>query len=289
MGQARLRGPRLHRARLQRVVRQRRRRASPTRSAARRAGCTSPTYATRRATSSSSPGMLADEGLIDGQRIGVTGGSYGGGVVDGPRGSQRPRHAARRQACARGRQPGGQPMRIAGAGAVDPVDRPRLLAGAQRAHARLHDHVADRRPRAVRGQEAVVRQRPLRLGPGDAATTRRRASTPAPDLTTWFAHINAGEPYGADERAIAKEIATYHSSYYLDHSRAPAPLLISNGWTDDLFPVDEALRYYNRTRAQYPDAPIALMFFDYGHSAGRARPRTSRASSSARTTGSIAT
>ena len=30
----------------------------------------------------------------------------------------------------------------------------------------------------------------------------------------------------------------------------PAPLLIANGFTDDLFPVDEALRYYNLDRAR---------------------------------------
>ena len=93
---------------------------------------------------------------------------------------------------------------------------------------------------------------------------------PDADLTTWFAQINAGEPYGDPiERAIADELAAHHSPYYLDHSRAPAPTLIANGWTDDLFPVDEALRYYNRTRAQYPDAPLSLMFLDFGHQRGQ--------------------
>ena len=92
---------------------------------------------------------------------------------------------------------------------------------------------------------------------------------PGADLTRWFAQINAGEPYDADERAIADELAAHHSPYYLDHSRAPAPPLIANGWTDDLFPADEALRFYNRTRAQYPAAPLALMFFDFGHQRGQ--------------------
>ena len=60
-------------------------------------------------------------------------------------------------------------------------------------------------------------------------------------------------------------MTTYHSSYAIDHSRAPAPLLIANGWTDDLFPVDEALRFYNRTTTQYPRAPVSLFFLDFGH------------------------
>ena len=46
---------------------------------------------------------------------------------------------------------------------------------------------------------------------------------------------------------------------------APAPLQISNGFTDDLFPVDEAVRYYNYERAHYPGNPISLVDGDFGH------------------------
>ena len=41
--------------------------------------------------------------------------------------------------------------------------------------------------------------------------------------------------------------------------------MISNGFTDDLFPADEAIRYYNRTRTQYPNAPVSMFFGDFGH------------------------
>ena len=46
-------------------------------------------------------------------------------------------------------------------------------------------------------------------------------------------------------------------------------MLISNGWTDDLFPPDEALRFYNRTRTEHPGADLSLFFLDYGHQRGQ--------------------
>ena len=42
-------------------------------------------------------------------------------------------------------------------------------------------------------------------------------------------------------------------------------MLMSSGFTDDLFPADETIRFYNRTRTQYPDAHLALFFGDFGH------------------------
>jgi len=85
---------------------------------------------------------------------------------------------------------------------------------------------------------------------------------PSADITGWKTLLDAGEPYDGrpEAQAILDEITRNHSSYYIDHSIAPAPMLIYSGFTDDLFPVDEATRFYNRTRAQYPDNPIGLLF-----------------------------
>ena len=68
---------------------------------------------------------------------------------------------------------------------------------------------------------------------------------PGADLNQWFALTSAGEPYDSNPqtRGVVDEIADHHSSYYIAGDRPPAPLFISNGWTDDLFPVDEALRF----------------------------------------------
>jgi hypothetical protein len=68
---------------------------------------------------------------------------------------------------------------------------------------------------------------------------------------------------------VSLELAAHHSPYSVDHSQAPAPTLIANGFTDDLFPVDEALRFANRTRAQYPSTPLSLLFLDFGHMRGQ--------------------
>ena len=96
---------------------------------------------------------------------------------------------------------------------------------------------------------------------------------PGADLFSWFIETSAGEPYDQNPltSSVVEEITTHHSSYYIDHSRQPSPLLISNGWTDDLFPVDEALRFYNRTKDAYPKAFVGLEFLDYGHARGQGK------------------
>jgi dienelactone hydrolase len=97
---------------------------------------------------------------------------------------------------------------------------------------------------------------------------------PGADLFSWFVETSAGEPYDQNPltQSVLREIEQHHSSYYIEPSHQPAPLLISNGWTDDLFPVDEALRFYNRTKALYPQAFVGLEFLDYGHSRGQNKP-----------------
>ena len=94
---------------------------------------------------------------------------------------------------------------------------------------------------------------------------------PEADLAGWKAFMDAGEPYEGKAGAtqMLDEVTQHHSSYYIDHSQAPAPLLISSGFTDDLFPANEATRYYNRTRAQYPNSPIGLYFGSFGHMRGQ--------------------
>jgi predicted acyl esterase len=64
----------------------------------------------------------------------------------------------------------------------------------------------------------------------------------------------------------------FHSPYTVDSSVAPPPLFIGSGFTDDLFPVDEALRFADRTRAEHPKAPVSLLFGDFGHQRASNKP-----------------
>ena len=150
------------------------------------------------------------------------------------------------------------------------MDRPRLLADAEREHAGLRRRRLVRGPH--RGDEGVVRQRALPLGPGRARVLRAGGSDPSADITGWRNLLLTGEPYGAAGQAIVDQVTTHHSSYYIDDSTRPAALLISSGFTDDLFPADEAIRFYNRTRTEYPGADIAMFFGDFGHQRGQNKP-----------------
>ena len=167
---------------------------------------------------------------------------------------------------------GGHPMRIAAAAPTIPWTD---LAYSLEPNGRTLDYTItspDRRQHAAWGSTSSRSSAPCTRSGRPRATTRRPGVDLSADLTTQFARVNAGEPSDPTAQAIVTEIQAYHSSYYLDHSEAPAPLLISNGCTDDLFPTDEALRFYNRTPPQYPDTPIALMFFDFGHMRGTGKP-----------------
>lgn len=54
---------------------------------------------------------------------------------------------------------------------------------------------------------------------------------------------------------------------------SPAPLLIENGWTDDLFPPEQAIRLYNRESG----SPVSLQLGDLGHSRGSNKAMVNRA------------
>ena len=216
-------------------------------------------------------GELADEGLVNGQQVGAIGGSYGGGLslqlaalkdrVMMPDGSLVPWTSP----------VNGIPMRIAAAAPDIPWSD---LAYSLTPNGQKLDYVADP---AYTGRMGIEKES---FNNGLYATVTLGAGLycgmapyPSPctdfgaNVTSWKTRIEQGEPYDGDpsSQAILDEIKAHHSAYYIDHSEPPAPLLISNGFSDDLFPADEAIGYYNRIRSQYPDAPISLFFGDFGH------------------------
>ena len=214
-------------------------------------------------------GLLVDQGIVDPKRIGFTGESYGGGVsiaaavlkdrIMDTDGTLEPWTS-----------PKGTPMRTAAAvpivGWSDLVYA--LVPNGNTLDYTITGPTDDLTPYGVMKQSLVTYLYQTGQSSGFYAPP---GADPEADLTTWYNTIDVGEPYEGDSEvaALETEIASHHSAYYVDDSEAPAPMLLANGWTDDLFPADEALRFYNRTRALYPATPISLMFFDFGHPRGQ--------------------
>ena len=46
---------------------------------------------------------------------------------------------------------------------------------------------------------------------------------------------------------------------------APAPTMVLNGWTEDLFPPIQAISFANAEAQRHPEVPIHLRFADIGH------------------------
>ena len=226
-------------------------------------------------------GRLADENRVIPDKVGVTGGSYGGGLSMAlaalknrtmmPDGSLAPWTSP---------GPDKKPMSIAAAAPDIPWTD---LAYSLLPHGRTLDYAADSQYFGPNDDYPIGIPKQSYIGvlysTGQALSNYAPPGTdPSADLATWFALINAGDPIDQTSLAtdIADEVTTYHSSYYIPirdengNPAPPAPLLISNGWTDDLFPVDEAIRFYNRTRDVFgTDQPISLIFTDTGHARGQ--------------------
>jgi dienelactone hydrolase len=220
-------------------------------------------------------GLLVDEGAADPNRIGATGESYGGGV------SLELATLKDRVMNADGRlgpwmSPAGVPLHIAAAAPVIPWSD---LTYSLMPNGRTLDYGPpnDLAPIGVEKQSFVTGLYAEGSANGYYAPPQTNSQA---DLTTWYAALNAGEPYDGnpEDEAIATQIAQYHSPFYVlagayGYAReAPAPLLIANGFTDDLFPVDEALRYYNLEQSLYPSDPVSLFDGDFGHMRAQNKP-----------------
>jgi predicted acyl esterase len=208
-------------------------------------------------------GLLADAGLVRPDRVGVTGASYGGGQslilgalhnrVMQPDGTLVP-----------WKSPGGLDMTIAAAAPLIPWSD---LAQALTPNGRMLDYRVDN-PYGTRAGVQKKSWEDLLYGLGVPNYYAPSGADPDADLPGWHARISQGEPYDGDpllEHAL-DELTRHHSAYYIDDSVAPAPLFVYNSFTDDLFPGDEALRFWRRTHAHHPEAEIFVHLADsFGH------------------------
>ncbi|HEV7732674.1 MAG TPA: CocE/NonD family hydrolase [Candidatus Binatia bacterium] len=209
-------------------------------------------------------GVLADEGIVTPNKIGVTGASYGGGQSM-TLAVLRNRTMLPDGTLVPWTSPGGLPMEIAAAAPLIPwTDMAEALTPAGRTLDYRVDNPYGERA-GIQKQSWVDVLYNTGLGAGFYAPP---GMDPDADLPGWNARLSEGEPYDGDPLIAhaLNEITTHHSSYYIDDSIPPAPIFIYNSWVDDLFPGDEALRFYRRTRARHPDAEIAVQLAaGFGH------------------------
>jgi hypothetical protein len=211
-------------------------------------------------------GQLADDGVIDPQRIGATGGSYGGGMSIAL-GALKTRTQLPDGTVVPWTSPLGKPMRIA---ATVPEFTWSDIAYALTPNGSNLDYLAN--STYLNGGHRVGVQKQswnnsLYLAGQVLGYYAPLNADPSADITGWKALTDSGGPFDANPAAAAMvtELTANHSAAYIDDSIPPAPALLANGWNDDLFPVDESLRYYNGVRAKYPDAPISMFHLDFGH------------------------
>ncbi|HEY8002153.1 MAG TPA: CocE/NonD family hydrolase [Solirubrobacterales bacterium] len=238
-------------------------------------------------------GLLVDDGTADPRRIGVTGDSYGGGQslmlaalrdrVMLPDGSLVPWLS-----------PAGTPLRIAAAAPVIPwSDLVSAAAPNGRVSATGITNVA--KATSPVGVEkatfvnAIFAAAQFATGPGQPSGEPFIPGRPmgflAPpgldpeaDVAEWVARTSAGEPYDdAVAQGIVALLIRYHSAYYVPTGRkGPSPLLLASGFTDDLFPADESLRFANRTRKKFPEVPTSVLLGDFGHQRASNKPNERR-------------
>ena len=219
-------------------------------------------------------GLLADEKITKPHAIGVTGISYGGGQsielaylknrIRLPNGEFAP-----------WRSPRGKTMAVAAAFPRWPWSD---LVNALEPNGRLMDSEIAPFAQSYEPIGVAIQSYITGLYADGLASNGYYAplgKDPEADLTKWFAVTNAGEPYGEEALAVARQLYTYHQGYGIPLSGKPAPLLLESGWTDDLFPAEQSLRVYNQVRALKGYA--ALMVGDLGHSMGSNKEDTDHA------------
>lgn len=212
-------------------------------------------------------GLLVDGGVARPGALGATGYSMGGGI------SVRLAYLRDRVRLPDGTlvpwtSPGGTPLALSaafsrwgaghGVATLLPNGRPLDAAGTDPALA----------PLGVLKQSSVSFLFGLARGLGFVAP---RGADPTADLAGWQAVLERGEPYGADARAIASELATHHGATSVFDGRA-APLFIEAGVADDITALPEVLRVYRQLLTA--GSPVALAVGDVGHFRGTNVPTT---------------
>lgn len=233
-------------------------------------------------------GRLVDAGIADPSRIGVTGDSYGGGQSF-ELAALRNRTMLPDGTLVPWTSPAGTPLSLAAAAPVIPWTS---LVGAIAPNGRTRANQvtppgAQADPVGVfklSFANAILAAAQNATGPGQPTGEpfipgrpmgylAPPGSDPEADVTGWVARADQGEPYSdPDAQRIVSKLERFHSPYGIDDSVPPPPLFVGAGFSDDLFPVDETLRFVNRMRAADQGVPYSLYFGDYGHQRAANKP-----------------
>ena len=206
-------------------------------------------------------GVLVDEGITNPDEIGVTGTSYGAGQalelaylndeVRLPDGSFVPWTS-----------PDGTPLSIAAAwvryGWSDLVDA--MLPNGRYLDSQVAPFQQSLNPIGIEREDAVnsLYQQGEQQGYYCGMSP---ATTPCEDpQSNLMALLPALGNEDGSTQAAASVLYGYHQAYGLPG--VPSPLLLESGWTDDLYPPEQAIRVYNQVSSF---TPVTLQFGDVGH------------------------
>ncbi len=213
-------------------------------------------------------GLLAEEGLINPQEIGATGGSYGGGM-SAQLGSMNNRVEMLNGELVPWTTKNGTPMKIAATAPEYPWTD---LAQALEPNGSWLDYVTNAPYSGILGnhefgiEKRFWNEELYLAGAALGYYAPTSLGEPEANNTEWYNFNQTGGPYNGKALAIQQEEQLpNHGAYYTNLSVPPAPTIMENGWNDDLFPVNQSVDYYNKVRAAYPNQPIELFDFDLGH------------------------
>lgn len=217
-------------------------------------------------------GLLADAGVTDPQRIGVTGTSYGAGQSL-MLATLRDRVAILDGSLVPWRSPAGTPMRITAAAPNWPwSDLASMLVpdGSTLDYATHNEYG----PRIGLPKLSYVGL--LAVAGGTLNFFAPPGLDFGSDAYGWITAFAIGEPYGDLQRRVVDEIRFRHSALGIergldDDARVqPAPVFANASWADDLTTPTEILRWRNAVLARWPKAEVDLLLSD-----GAGHPRAS--------------
>src|SRR3954447_4243774 len=219
-------------------------------------------------------GLLVDQGLAQPAKVGAIGESYGGGSSI-MLATLKDRIMRQDGTLAPWTSPNGTPMSIAAATPTIPWSD---LISSLTPNGRWLDYTLPQPAEnyTPRGELKLSFVQGLYLVGNTSGYYSPPGVDHESDLTTWNAVTNAGEPTNTPAYDdLISIFEHYHGAQYVldgeavPNSEAPAPMLLSSGFTDDLFPAAETLRFATLVKKLYPKVPLELMYMDYGHMRGQ--------------------